>query len=193
MNPWGSEKLVFCGVPSSNFHSMERRAFIKNTALFGGGMLATFSCTERETSSYYFFTVTEASCVIAICEQIIPADKEPGATDAEVINYIDRELRHIYKQHQKLYRNGIAALQASCKQLKGELFEDLPFDEQTALLIDMEKSKLPKTNWRDAKQGAFFQTIRKHTIEGFYSNPQHGGNKDHVSFEMMRIEPPYLF
>lgn len=172
---------------------MERRTFIKNTALYGGGMLVALSCSKHETSPYAFFTMAEARCIIAICEQIIPADKDPGATDAGVINYIDRELIQFHKGHQKLYRNGLAALQASCKELNGKLFEELGFEEQTEFLKDMEKSKLPKEHWGDTKQTAFFQTIRKHTIEGFYSNPQHGGNKDYTSFIMMRIEEPYLF
>ena len=172
---------------------MERRTFIKNTAICCGGILIAQSCKKEEAVSYAFFTEAEARCIIAICEQIIPADKDPGATDAGVIHYIDRQLTDYYKQQQKTYRNGLAALQTSCKGLNGKLFEDLDFEEQTEFLMNLEKSALPKDQWGNVKQGVFFQTLRKHTIEGFYSNPQHGGNKDYVSFKMMRIEEPYRF
>jgi hypothetical protein len=38
---------------------------------------------------YRFFSKSEANALIAICEQLIPRDDTPGATDAGVIYYID--------------------------------------------------------------------------------------------------------
>ena len=172
---------------------MERRTFIKHTTIGCGSILIALSCENPQGGTYHFFTTEEAPCIMAICEQIIPADKDPGATDAGVIHYIDQELTDFYKGHQKMYRNGLMALQASCNELHGKRFEELGFEEQTEFLMDMEKSALPHDKWGNVKQDAFFQTLRKHTVEGFYSNPQHGGNKDYTSFKMMRIESPYLF
>lgn len=158
-----------------------------------GGILFALSCEEQKAVSYVFFTKAEARCVIAICEQIIPADQDPGATYAGVIHYIDKELTQFYKGQQKLYKSGLAALQACCKDLNGKLFEELEFKAQTEFLMNLEKASLPKHHWDSVKQDVFFKTVTRHTIEGFYSNPQHGGNKDYISFEMMRIKEPYLF
>jgi gluconate 2-dehydrogenase gamma chain len=64
-----------------------RRRFLKLTGLTLGAFAV--SC-KIDFPGYYFFTEEEAICIIAICEQIIPADQDPGATDAGVIHYIDR-------------------------------------------------------------------------------------------------------
>ena len=171
-----------------------RRNFTKTSLLAAGVLFFPGCAIKEEDASYHFFTKEEANCVIALCEQIIPADKEfGGATDAEVIYYIDRQLTDFYKVDQKMYRTGLAALQASSKKLNGKLFENLDFEEQTEFLRNMERSKLPNESWGNINQNNFFKTVKKHTIEGFYSNPQHGGNKDYISFKMMRIEEPYMF
>ncbi|MBD3274562.1 MAG: hypothetical protein GF372_04590, partial [Candidatus Marinimicrobia bacterium] len=46
-----------------------------------GGASLLFNCTDT-LSRWRYFTEQEAELVIAICEQIIPADEDPGATDA---------------------------------------------------------------------------------------------------------------
>jgi gluconate 2-dehydrogenase gamma chain len=38
---------------------------------------------------------------------------------------------------------------------------------------------------------AFFELVRKHTLEGYYGSPRHGGNRDAVSWRMLGVsEPP---
>jgi hypothetical protein len=39
-----------------------------------------------------FFTPGQAALVTLIAEQIVPKDQDPGATDAAVVYYIDRQL-----------------------------------------------------------------------------------------------------
>jgi len=37
----------------------------------------------------------------------------------------------------------------------------------------------------------FFELVRKHTLEGYYGSPRHGGNRDAVSWRMLGLaEPP---
>jgi gluconate 2-dehydrogenase gamma chain len=38
---------------------------------------------------------------------------------------------------------------------------------------------------------AFFELVRKHTFEGYYGSPRHGGNRDAISWQMLGLaEPP---
>ena len=40
---------------------------------------------------------------------------------------------------------------------------------------------------------AFFELVRKHTLEGYYGSPRHGGNRDAMSWRMLGLaEPPLL-
>ena len=55
----------------------------------------------RKRSSWQFFTDEEAACMVALCEQIIPADEHGGgATEAGVIHYIDRQLVAVFDYDQ---------------------------------------------------------------------------------------------
>jgi gluconate 2-dehydrogenase gamma chain len=82
-------------------------------------------------SVWRFFTEAEAKTVIAFAEQIIPADKDPGATDANVINFIDKQLVGPYTRFQEMYRKGIPAIENSAQKLFQKSFHELDFAVQT--------------------------------------------------------------
>ncbi len=88
-----------------------RRDFLKTTGFAIGGMLMFPSC-QYEPAPFRFFTQAEADCLIAICERIIPADDMPGATDAGVIYYIDKQVSGFFSKHQEDDRVGLAVLQS---------------------------------------------------------------------------------
>src|SRR5580704_18496186 len=115
-----------------------------------------------------FFTAAEASIVQAAAERILPGDSSgPGATEAGVVIYIDRQLAGPYgrdkyrytkgpwvesvpehgyqgkENPQETYRKGLAKL--------GD-FASLPVDEQIKKLKAIELTR-------------FFQLLRTHTIE----------------------------
>ncbi|MDP9115587.1 MAG: gluconate 2-dehydrogenase subunit 3 family protein [Acidobacteriota bacterium] len=126
-----------------------------------------------------FFTADEARVVAAACERIFPSDASgPGATEAGVVIFIDRQLAGPYgrdqyrytkgpwveslpehgyqgkKNPQEIYRKGIQDLGT---------FASLPVEEQILKLTAIERTR-------------FFQLLRTHTIEGMFSDPMHGGN-----------------
>ena len=73
-------------------------------AAVGAGSTAVIARLGRAARPRYrFFTDAEANLLIDICEQIIPRDDVPGATDTGAINYIDRQtlsvLAPILKDH----------------------------------------------------------------------------------------------
>lgn len=170
---------------------LNRRNFIKSTGLAFGSVLLFPSCLKK-FGNYRFFTPEEALCIIAFCEQIIPKDVSPGATDAGVIFYIDRQLNSVFQYDQQTYRNGIQKLQDYCTKKSGKTFESLVPDQQITIMKLMESNQLSETEWPGDKPAAFFNLIRSHTMQGFYGSPIHGGNKDYMSFEMLRVDYPLV-
>jgi gluconate 2-dehydrogenase gamma chain len=150
------------------------------------------SCNGNQKSGYRIFTKEEASCLIALCEQIIPADEDPGATDAGVINFIDKQTTLRFPDDEAIFKNGIVALQAFCKEKHNCLFEQLSSVEQVSIMKDMERNKLPGEYWQKANQASFFNLVLRRTMQGFYGSPRHGGNKDYVSYRMMKLDYPLL-
>lgn len=142
-----------------------------------------------------FFTEAEVLIVAAASERILPRDEAgPGASDAGVVLYIDRQLagpygrdrrRYIkppfmasFPEHgyqgkespREIYRAGLA-------QLAG--FASLSNAEQDAKLRAIEKS-------------LFFQLLRTHTVEGFLCDPMHGGNAGLIGWQLVGYPGPLM-
>lgn len=158
--------------------NLHRRKFLRmGLAATAGGTLA--SCTRTNGPYWRFFTPQEARTVEAICGQIIPADRDPGATEAGAVHYIDLQLTRHFKSSQGAYRQGIASVDTISRSSFGRRFVELSFAEQTEVLAAVEKNARP-----------FFDLVLAHTMQGFYGDPRHGGNRNEVSWKMIGVPFP---
>ena len=171
---------------------LDRRSFLK-TGMAGFGSIMLMPSCFRQASSWLFFTDAEAMCVVALCEQIIPADEHGGgATEAGVIHYIDRQLVAVFDYDQVIYQQGIAALQATCMEIHEQRFESLEAEEQHAICTAMENDTLSAEAWGDLGQSRFFNLVIRHSMQGFYGAPRHGGNLNYMSYQMMGLDFPLV-
>lgn len=183
---------------------MKRREFLSiPAAALGGTLLYTLAGEPFRLQGQAgqvkvplrFFTAQEARVVAAACERIFPSDASgPGATEAGVVIYIDRQLagpygadknryskgpwRESYPEHgyqgkenpRDTYRAGIRGL--------GN-FAGLSIEEQTKKLTSIEKTH-------------FFALLRAHTIEGMFSDPMHGGNAGLIGWQLVGFPGPQM-
>lgn len=183
---------------------MKRREFLSiPAAALGGTLLYTLAGEPFRLQAQNgqvnvplrFFTAQEARVVAAACERIFPSDATgPGATEAGVVIYIDRQLagpygadknryskgpwRESYPEHgyqakenpRDTYREGIRGL--------GN-FAGLSVEEQTKRLTSIEKTQ-------------FFALLRAHTIEGMFSDPMHGGNAGLIGWQLIGFPGPQM-
>ena len=161
------------------------------SALTGGGLAAGARNDGIPADATHFFTPEEVRLVEAVSEQIIPADKDPGAKDARVVTFIDRQLVGPYAQHQAAYRAGLRALQETCRRQFGKPFEALGWDEQTKVLASLEAGRAPQELWKSPTGTEFFNLVLEHTKQGFYGSPQDGGNYHYVSYQMLGLDHDY--
>jgi gluconate 2-dehydrogenase gamma chain len=164
---------------------MRRRKFLK-AALAAAAAAPMVSCT-RSTSPWRFFTAEEAGTLEAVCERIVPADQDSGAFAAGVMNFIDRQLMGFHRQHQQAYRSGLAGVEQAAVALHGKRFGGLPAGKQDAVLAAMEKNKAPGEAWKKLPARQFFDLVISHTMQGYYGDPRHGGNRDAVSWQMLGV------
>jgi gluconate 2-dehydrogenase gamma chain len=143
-----------------------------------------------------FFTTTQASVVAAAAARIFPGDESgPGANEAGVVIYIDRQLagpygrdRYRYTQPpfeagtpeqgyqgrsspRQIYRAGVSQL--------GDSFAKIKPDAQDAALRKIENT-------------IFFRLLREHTIEGMFCDPMHGGNAGTIGWQLIGFPGPYM-
>jgi gluconate 2-dehydrogenase gamma chain len=124
-----------------------------------------------------FFTDEQAADIDAMASQIIPTDDTPGAHEARVVFFIDRALVTFARESKGLYLQGLKDLQAKTKELfpSATKFSALTPPQQIQVLTAIEKSP-------------FFNTVRNHTVIGFFASPMHGGNHDKVGWKLIGFD-----
>jgi gluconate 2-dehydrogenase gamma chain len=156
---------------------------------------------------YTFFTPDEAAFVEAAIDRLIPADDlGPGARDADVAIFIDRQLAGTYGTGgkwymrgpwgdsvreqgyqlpltpQQLYRLCIAEVDRHVTARHGSPLSQLPAAERDAVLRAMETGELAIAGVSIA---TFFEMLLGNTIEGFFSDPIYGGNRDKAGWRLV--------
>ena len=131
-----------------------------------------------------FFNEDEARTVTAFTERLMPgAPGAAGATDADVLNYIDLALSGAYDDQQYFYRCGLAQLDAHCKQAYGKELRRLEAAQQDETITALQQGKVTEFVWPTAQ--AFFAAVRVHTMEGMFADPVYGGNKDFAGWRLV--------
>lgn len=169
---------------TSDFSECSRRAFAQGgLGLVVGlasarGLAKVFEGYEPRT-----FTQRELLTVKALMARLIPADAESGgAVEACAHIYLDQALGAHHARHIETYRCGLAELDRLAQQAEG--FAALPPAKMDALITRMEKGELLDSKLADGGV-TFFNLLRKHTLEGFLSDPVYGGNKDFMGWRVI--------
>ena len=122
----------------------------------------------------------------AVVDCLIPADDFPGAYDAGVCDYIDLLLQTDLAEHAESFRAGIEAIDGEANATYNAPFADLTRNQQIWILQQIESGAV-KTSWPIAP-ARFFEMLVNTTAEGYYSEPEQGGNRGRVSWVMTGFE-----
>ncbi len=152
-------------------------------------------------------TATEHAFIVAAVDTLIPADElSPSGSDCGVATFIDRQLAGAYGMGARLYRQGpfpkgkpelgyqlslnpreffragIEAANAWTRKTYGKEFDRLSETEREAALKAMEENKAPFEGFTSRM---FFDALLQITMEGFFSDPIYGGNRDMAAWKMI--------
>jgi gluconate 2-dehydrogenase gamma chain len=168
------------------------------------------SGTQRTT--YLFFNAQEAAFIEAAVARLIPNDElGPGALEAGVPNYIDKQLGGAWGAGERLYRSGPwregtpsqgyqlpltpaelfrNALRAIADDMKrdGRDFAKLDGAAQDQYLKSLEQGK---ADLGGVPSKVFFESLLAMTLEGYFSDPVYGGNRDMASWRMIGFPGAY--
>jgi gluconate 2-dehydrogenase gamma chain len=158
-------------------------------------------------AGYTTLTPTEAAFFTAAVDTFIPADElTPKGSDCGVVTFIDRELAGAWGGGAKLYRSGpfmkgkpeqgyqlslspreffatgIEAVNAWSRATYKKEFDRLSNEQRNEALKALESGKAALEG---ANSKGFFEALYQITMEGFFSDPVHGGNKNKVSWAML--------
>jgi gluconate 2-dehydrogenase gamma chain len=185
---------------------MRRREFLTLSAASIGGVLVysldrkVSRLSEQTTKTIRiplrFFSEEETLIVAAAASRIFPSDEAgPGAQEAGVAVYIDRQLAGPWGRDRHRYTHGPfeenAAVEfgyqgkATPQQIYRQGLRDLKGFDQLAPTGQDEKLKQIETT-------LFFSLLRQNTIEGMFCDPMHGGNIDMVGWQLIGFPGPRM-
>jgi gluconate 2-dehydrogenase gamma chain len=164
--------------------------------------------TTSEAAGYAFLNLDEAAFVEALVDHMVPADEvSPKGTDLGINIYIDRALagawgkgERLYMQGPwkqgapsqgyqlpltpaQLYRAGIEATNAHCQKSYGKSFPQLSDAQCEEVLVGLSTGKIKFDNGLPVR--AFWTTLYQTVIEGMYSDPIYGGNRNKAGWAII--------
>ncbi|WP_028744860.1 gluconate 2-dehydrogenase subunit 3 family protein [Rhizobium mesoamericanum] len=169
------------------------------------------STPSEQPASYLFLNSEEAAFVEASVARLIPADDQwGGALEAGVPNFIDKQLGGAWGAGERFYRSGPwqagaptqgyqlpftpaelfrTAVVAIARELKDATpFAQMSPKEQDAYLHQLEAGG---KDLGGVPSETFFAALWAMTLEGFFSDPVYGGNKDKLGWRMIGFPGAY--
>jgi len=118
----------------------------------------------------------------AVLDRVIPPDDFPGAWEAGVGNYLARQFEGDLASRITFYLAGLDGIEAEAMAGLGKHFVSLGPNEQDSILQRVESGKVT-TSWTISPE-EFFKLMVETAAEGYYSNPEQGGNLGAISWAM---------
>lgn len=169
-----------------------RRGFLKHSLCTGAGLLLAAHLPRPKaleaaaaSAAPAVLTRAEWATVEAMTGCIIPTDHQPGALEANCVNFIDKALANEDAAAVPLYKGGLAAIDGALKAVVGKPFTALAYSEQIAFLRKLEGNEVE--GWplgTELPSAVFFETLRMQTIIGFLAAPRYGGNRDYIGWQV---------
>ncbi len=162
----------------------------------------------QPNDGYSFLNLEEAAFVEALVDHIIPEDQfTPRGTDVGVNIFIDRALAgawgkgdRLYRSgpwHEgvpaqgyqlpltpaELYREGIKLTNAHCNTSYGRSFDRLEAAQREEVLIALSAREVDFGSEAVARE--FWSILYQTVMEGMFSDPIYGGNRNKVGWRMI--------
>lgn len=129
-----------------------------------------------------FFTPNGAKLIEIIANIFIPPDEFPGAGDAGVVYYIDKQMQGPLKHKLEVWRVGLFTFSSVAKHhFEGRSFLLLKPEEQKKFIDSIAAGQVPALR-------PIFDLIYDLTLQGYFGSPQQGGNLRQASWRMLGIE-----
>jgi gluconate 2-dehydrogenase gamma chain len=162
---------------------------------------------SKEPDPLLTLNATEAAFITAVVDTLIPRDDlSPSASECGVTTFIDRQLAGAYGSGARLYRDGpflpgkpehgyqlaltpreyfragISAANEWSLRTYGKDLDRLRHADREAALRALE---LGTADLAGIQAKEFFEALLQITMEGFFADPIHGGNRDKAGWRMV--------
>jgi len=199
--------------------SIRRRRFLRSAMIATPGVAATLlinpavARADNATASSapyapQYFSTTEFGTLNALADRLIPADQHgPSASEAGVIEFLDRQMQTPYGRGElwymdgphdpsasglfgyqlkyppsELYRIALREFAAEVNHRYSKAFIELTSAEQDKIVALLEKDDFSMST---VPAIVFFSQLLANVHEGYFCDPIHGGNKQMAAWKMI--------
>jgi gluconate 2-dehydrogenase gamma chain len=169
----------------------EPRKIGRRTVLAGAAFVpvTALRLTAQQTVDSVFST-PQKRCLEAFVNRLVPSDEYgPGAVECGVVEYIERSLAGPLAGGKPAILAAIDAVDATAREMLGAPLAELTPDKQDAVLSAIEKNA---ARGFEPNSAAFFALVRRLTLEGMFSDPSYGGNRNFAGWDLIRYPGPRM-
>lgn len=154
---------------------VSRRVLIQSAAFVP---LAALTLSAQQPAQQGALTPAQMKTLVAFIDRLIPHDElGPGAVEAGAQIYIDHVLAGPNAGEKASFIQGLEALDAHATRVHGAALAELSPEKRDQVLNEMVDSP-------------FFIRARRLTLEGMFSDPYYGGNKNFAGWDLIRYPGP---
>jgi gluconate 2-dehydrogenase gamma chain len=155
--------------------NVSRRELIQSAAFVP---LAALTLSAQQPAQQSALTPAQMKTLVAFIDRLIPSDElGPGAVESGAQIYIDRVLAGPNANEKATFIEGLEAVDAYAKRVHGAPLAEISAEKRDQVLNEMVDSP-------------FFNRARRLTLEGMFSDPYYGGNKNFAGWDLIRYPGP---
>lgn len=157
------------------------KSFSRRTVVAAAAMVpvAALKTVAAPTS---VFTPEQRRTLEAFIDRLAPSDENgAGATECGAANYIDVSLGDFLASEKGAFLDGLKTIDDYARGKHDAAFVDLGPEKQDAVVTGIESSSR-----------AFFDRVRRLTLEGMMCDPHYGGNTAFRGWDLIRYPGPRL-
>ena len=125
----------------------------------------------------------------AACARILPSDDGPGAREAKVIRFLERQLDGPLLRLRPAMQQGALLIDKWAQKRFGRGFAGLEAAQQDEILGQLARAEIPVKSF---PQAALFRALHSLTLEGYLADPSHGGNDGEAGWRAVGFTAPGL-
>jgi gluconate 2-dehydrogenase gamma chain len=182
--------------------SISRRSLISSAAISGAAIagaafvpLAALTTTAPVVSGQTTsgqtvpavstaLSIEQRKILEAFIDRLVPKDENgPGALECGAADYIDRCLAGYLAPEKSMFIEGLSNVNAFGLRTQGAAFADLSAEKRDIVLVAIDTNQA--LNGQAPNLRGFFNRVRRLTLEGMFSDPVYGGNKNFAGWDLI--------
>lgn len=161
----------------------------RRTVIAGAALVPVTALTAAAQAPPTALSPGQKQTLEAFVDRLAPKDElGPGAVECGAANYIDRQLAGYLAGEKEALVAGLAAVDAYARGAHGAGLAELAPEQRDAVLTAVENGTAAGV----ANARAFFNRVRRLTLEGMFGDPYYGGNRNFAGWDLIRYPGPRL-